>query len=194
MEGLEDAGPEAGLAPQAVAAINGVPWAELRWELVPGGVGAQHPEDAGQDRPGGSADAAGRCSWSEEWLHTDPLSLRQVRPGRHHSRSPRRCDGRGWPVTDRTCSRPREEMPATGDGLMHTPPPGPLQMKRVVRDGLTQQGQQTADLRYGERDQLVRGAPPFSPVVAVSRVTSRYAWASKAKVMWRCQASHWRTS
>src|SRR5436190_23418154 len=78
LEGLEDAGPEASLAPQAVAAIDGVPWAELRWEFVPGGIGAQHPEDAGQDGAGGSADAADGCSGSKERLHTDPPTVGEV--------------------------------------------------------------------------------------------------------------------
>jgi hypothetical protein len=48
-------------------------------------------------------------------------------------------------------------------------------MIRVVLDGLREQVQQATDLGHGERDQLVSSTPPFSPVVAVSRVTSRYA-------------------
>src|ERR687884_2126951 len=94
MEGLEDAGPEAGLAPQAVATVDRVPWTEVGWELMPGSIGAEHPEDAGQHSAGRSADATDRCSGSKQRLDAGPLFVRQVCPVRHRSRGARR--GIGW--------------------------------------------------------------------------------------------------
>ena len=161
MESLEDPWPEAGLTPQPIATIDRMPWAELGWELVPGGIGAEDPEDAGQDGAGGPADSPDRCSRSKQWLHADPLGLGQVRPVRHRSSSARRCGGRSGTARRRACSRPRQDMAAAGDRLVGPSPPGPAQMKIVMLDGLGQQVQQTADLGHGQRDQLVSGASPF---------------------------------
>src|ERR671929_1910650 len=112
------------------------PWAEFRWELMPGGIGAEHPEDASQHDAGGTADAADGCSGSKQRLHADPVRLPQVRPVRARSLSPRQYDGRSGSARHRTCPSPRQDMAAAGDRLGDTPPPGPAQMELAVLDGL----------------------------------------------------------
>jgi hypothetical protein len=174
MEGLEEAGPEAGLAPQAVAAIDRVPGAELRRELMPGSIGTEHPEDAGQDGAGGTADATGGCSGSKEWLHAGPLRLRQVRPVRHGGSGARRCDGWSGAARYRACPRSSQDVATPGDRLVSTPPPRPAQMEAALLDWVVPHPEQAAHFRYREGNQVACAAPFFPPCwVAARRVTSR---------------------
>jgi hypothetical protein len=82
---------------------------------------------------------------------------------------------------------------ATGRGLAFPAPVGPLQPVLLLLARQEQHGQQAAHLGSGQRDQAA-GIPPFTPVAALARVTSRNAWASKQRVMCRYQPSHRRTS
>ena len=81
MEGVEEAGPEAGRDPETVAAIDGAPGAEPGRERPPGGVGAEDPEHAGEHRAGVAGWAAERGAGWEERLHARPLGIGQL--GRH---------------------------------------------------------------------------------------------------------------
>jgi len=79
------------------------------------------------------------------------------------------------------------------------PPPTPELSQRM--DQQPDQGhQQPADFWHGERQQAEltgqAAASPFAPppVVAVVRVTTRKAWASRARVMCRYQPGQRRTS
>ena len=53
--------------------------------------------------------------------------------------------------------------------------------------------EQAPDLRRGQRNQVV-GAPPFpAAALAAARLTSRKAWASKKRDIWRYHSVHDRT-
>ena len=86
-------------------------------------------------------------------------------------------------------------------GLMASAPPGPGQHEAWLdRGGPHQRHQQPADLGHRQREQtepaVQAAVSPFvrSGLVAWARVTARNAWASSARVMWRYQPGHLRTS
>ena len=90
---------------------------------------------------------------------------------------------------------------APGTGLMASAPPGPGQHEaRLDRGGPHQRDQQPADLGNRQRQQaepaVQAAVSPFvrSGLVAWARVTARNACASSARVMWRYQPGHLRTS
>jgi hypothetical protein len=90
---------------------------------------------------------------------------------------------------------------APGTGLMASTPPRPGQHEaRPDRGGPHQRHQQPADLghRQGEQAEgaVQAAVSPFVRLglVAWARVTARNAWASRARVMWRYQPGHLRTS
>jgi transposase len=82
---------------------------------------------------------------------------------------------------------------ATGLGLAFTAPVGPVQPMLLQLARQEQHGQQAAHLWHGHGNQAA-SVPPFAPVAALARVTSRKAWASKQRVMCRYHPSHRRTS
>jgi hypothetical protein len=86
-------------------------------------------------------------------------------------------------------------------GLMASAPPGPGQHEAWLdRCSPHQRHQQPADLGNRQREQtepaVQAAVSPFarSGLVAWARVTARNAWASSARVMWRYQPGHLRTS
>jgi hypothetical protein len=90
---------------------------------------------------------------------------------------------------------------APGTGLMASTPPGPGQHEaRPDRSGPHQRHQQPADLGHRQGHQaepaVQAAVSPFvrSGLVAWARVTAKNAWASRARVMWRYQPGHLRTS
>ena len=92
--------------------------------------------------------------------------------------------GRSRTVRDGSCPSAGGDVATSSDGLVSAAPAGPPQEEAVPLGRLSQQAEQAADLRHGQRDQLRVGSPPLPPSsVAASRVTSRYAWARRAKVM-----------
>src|ERR671911_3018261 len=95
---------------------------------------------------------------------------------------------------------------APGTGLVPSAPPRPGQHEaRPDRGGPYQRDQQPADLGHRQRQQAEPTTQAaVSPVarspfvrwglVAWARVTARNAWANKARVTWRYQPGHLRTS
>jgi hypothetical protein len=181
-----DAIPESVLTPALIAAVGGMPGAVACWHLAPRDALVHDPEQAleqtavlhrgtatwwflrWQERrdllPEGVAESSGphkhggqrRVSRSAEWL-------------------PRRAPG---------------DMPLTGAGLVLPTPVRPLEPD--APPGLLRLGQQVQEAphlgdRQGTADAVAERAPPFPswawPWRAHRRVTSRVAWASRAKVM-----------
>lgn len=83
-------------------------------------------------------------------------------------------------------------MTRLGYGLMVATECGPGQMEGETLGRLDEREEETPDLGHGQREEFC--GPPFSTPFAARRVTSRNACASSDKVMWRCQAFHFRTS
>jgi hypothetical protein len=89
---------------------------------------------------------------------------------------------------------PAAVMGEPGLGLTPAPPGGPGEMEGLLRIRAEQDAQQTAYFRGGERDQIPDTPPFVVPPFVTARVTSRKAWASKPRVIWRCQPAQVRTS
>jgi hypothetical protein len=86
------------------------------------------------------------------------------------------------------------DMAAVCAGLMPAAKARPPQPLVPVLLRVPQGGQQTAQFGHTQSDSFVE-ASPFSPSLwAWARSTTRIAWASKARVMWRYQPRQVRTS
>ena len=85
-------------------------------------------------------------------------------------------------------------MTAAGRGLAPASPTRPVQPVRPVFRCEEEDGQQAPHFRGRQGNQGVVVAPFFALAWAAVRVTSRKAWASRQRVICRCQASQRRTS
>jgi hypothetical protein len=105
--------------------------------------------------------------------------------------------GRQWGgrrLMQRLARRPLGHMVPPSAGLMASPPVRPLQPRAPPGVlGLAQQEQQPSHLGQRQRDPVGKVPPPFPSWAcvwrALRRVTSRAAWASRARVIERYQAS-----
>ena len=91
---------------------------------------------------------------------------------------------------------PPAVVAAAGLRLPLAPPARPVQPEGAAVGRVGQHAQQPPDRRRGERDPAVRDRRPLSPTpaLAVARVTSRKACASRQRVMCRYHPCHFRTS
>jgi hypothetical protein len=152
----KDAWPKAGGAPASVPLVGRLPLAVFRWHRPPRGVGAHHPEDAGEDGPMVMARSSGRgLLGREQRLNPAPLGVGQLHLGGCGRRSS--AGGR--------CGRSAERVPrgmtARGNRLMGSAPARPREPEGPLRRGVAQGQDQPAHLRHRERDQA-RIGPPFS--------------------------------
>jgi len=167
-EGVEDAGPDARLAPARVAAVDGLPGAESRGQVAPGGPGPRHPEDARQGGAVVVAGAAGRRTLRrQERGDARPGRVGQDEPGGAHD-----LDRRGV-ARHRLPPRPPGGVAALGHGLVAAPEARPPQPEGNPARRLGQRQEQAADLRDRQREQV--GWPPFwsSSPAAWRRVAAR---------------------
>src|SRR5215217_8931068 len=168
----------------------------------------------------GAAAPAGRHGWvdSWQWAHagSNPGRRRRLtgmlgttvglipsRPatGPHGRRMTPCSAGVRWLVLQPHLLFAAVVVCAPGTGLMASTPPGPGQHEaRPDRSGPHQRDQQPADLGHRQGHQaepaVHAAVSPFvrSGLVAWARVTAKNAWASRARVMWRYQPGHLRTS
>ena len=165
-ERLEDLLPDAGRAPPVIPAVDGLPGAEVRREIAPGGSGAYHPEHTGEH---GAVvvrgTTRGRLLRGKQRRDACPPPLGQVK---------------GRIVENLDCqrtlrigllARPARRVAVLGDGLVPAPKGRPGEAEIETVRGLGEREQQTPHFRHGERDQA--GSAPFCSASAWSRVTSR---------------------
>gem|GEM_PF-6787846 len=183
MKNGADAGPQAVLVPAPIATVEGVPGAEGWWDLPPGHAGAHDPEQALEQTAVVERRAAtGRLLRRQKRRHLLPETVGQGCGAREHRRR--------WWVSgcrQRLARRPPRDMPPARERLVLATPLRPVQPLRARgASGLGEQEQETPYLGQGQGDVLAGSSPPFPSRAALwrvrSRVTSRVAWASSARV------------
>ena len=149
-----------------------------------------------------------RSPWASR--RPSPACCFTQRSQRRPSNAPKPCPppGKTDPLTGRSTSVLQPHLLfaavvvcAPGTGLMASTPPGPGQHEAWPdRSGPYQRDEQPVDLGHRQGHQaepaVQAAVSPFarSGLVALARVTARNAWASRARVMWRYQPGHLRTS
>jgi len=187
LDGVDDLLPDAGAAPATIAAIDGLPGTEVRWEISPGGTGSSDPEHAADNAAmieQGTADD--RLLRWEQWRDSRPLLVGQFKVYRLKN-------VHLWAV-EKDCglSCSASGMAGLGNGSMAAPEGRPRQAEGEAVRWLDQRKEEASHLWEGQREEI--SGPPFSAPFAVRRVTSREACARSPNVMWRYQAIHLRTS
>jgi hypothetical protein len=114
----------------------------------------------------------------EQVLQPLPLLIAEW-PQPHHLLS-----RRGLESSGRTLGGSPSHMSPFGSRLMSAPEARPPEMPGLLLLGLPEQMQQATHLRHTQFNGLLVTSRFFS----WARVTTRTAWASKARVMWRYQA------
>lgn len=166
VERSEDLLPDAGGAPAVIAAVDGLPGAEVLRQVAPGGSGPRHPEHARED----GAVVVGRTTTvgflrGQERGDPCPARIGELRDGGAEDLDRERA------LRLRLLARPTRRVAAPGDCLVPAPKVRPGEPKAEVVGWLGEGEQQAADFRHGERDQAL--STPFFPALAWSRVTSK---------------------
>ena len=166
VEGLQDLLPDPSRAPALIPRVDGLPGAELRGEIPPGGTSPSHPEHAAQDRPLIVVRAADLgFLWGQKPGHALPVVVREFEGDRLQPLQ-RGTAERSWLVL---C--PSSAVTGFGNRLVAASKgrPGEPQadVLRLFGDG----EEQASHFGYGQREEV--DTPPFSPVVACRRVTSK---------------------
>ena len=115
------------------------------------------------------------------------MGRRQFRQARHPQRRPRQAGA--WSLLG-----PADAMMALGVRLLAPPKARPPQPLRALLLRLPRGGQQATQFGDTQPDPLVATAPFSCSSRVWARRTTRRAWASKARVLWRYQPRQVRTS
>ena len=186
--------PQALIRPELMTPVGTLPLAVLFGHLPPRRSGPGHPQDATEH-------SAVVERWSaylaalrrQQGTHQSPLLVGEVRLfGRDRG-------DLGRPFSDwRVSLRAPYGPAASRHRLVSSPPQRPSQQEAPSPFGLGHSEHQAAHLGHRRRDHT-RVETPFlglssSSMAALWRVTTRKAWASRLRVMWRCHESHLLTS
>ena len=169
-QSLKEALPEAGGAPHPRALVGRFPRAVLPGHRPPGGLGAHHPQDAGEHRAVIVARPS-PCRLLRREDRRDAMPLGVGQPRLDHWRWRSGAGGRwGLPAECATCG-----VRASGDRLVGPAPPRPPEPEGPALRGIAHGQDQPTHLWHRERDQTGVGAPfcPRSSCCAAWRMTTR---------------------
>ena len=181
-----DAVPESVLTPALIAAVGGMPGAVAGWHLAPRDAAVHDPQQPLEQTP---VRHCGTAPWrllrGQERRDLLPEEVAERRSPCQHG-GQRRGSGSAQGLPRRASG----DMSLTGAGLVLPPPLDPVE--RDTPPGLlrlVEEPHQAAHLGDGQRTAvaLAERSPPFpswaGPWRVLRRVSSRAAWASRAKVM-----------
>jgi hypothetical protein len=179
-----------------VAPVGALPLAVLIWHLPPRRSGPRYPQYAAQDDVvvvGRSASPAPLRR--QQRKRQGPLLVGEVRLLGRDRRGLWRSFS-AWRVSRRASCGPACLAAARRHRLVRSPPRRPSQEEASSPFRLGHREHQATYLRHRRGDQLRIEIPLFGlpSSSARRRVTARKAWASRHRVTWRCQASHFLTS
>ncbi len=178
-----------------MASVGGLPLAEFFGHLPPRRACPRHPQDAAEHGPV----VVGRSADRSPLRRQQRANLRPLLVSEPRLFERDRGDlGRACPLE----STPSGAFggPATScHGLVRPPPRRPSQEEASSSLRLGHRQYQLPRLRHGRRDQAGAEIPLLPPLPASSSraarcTTTRKAWASRQRVMCRCQAPHLLTS